>query len=222
MTPMQRWSWKRVAALRTGADRAATLVEYALVSSLLLVVSLVAIDGLSTAADGEINNQAECVSDRPPPTDGDVECQFAPVPPDVTAPDPDVVPPTTAPPNPNPDVFEITAGSPTESPDGGWTIILPVSVERQEWSDPMPEPEPAEGIEVRARIRLRDPNNPSENLPDPGFTDCDTDAAGECDLEYTVPFPDVEAATMEVIHVGSPNPPDDLPPTEGFVRPSGW
>lgn len=217
MTPPQRWFTSRLAALRGAAARGATLVEYAMVASLLLVVSMVAIDGLTTAADGEVNNQAECVSDRPPPTGGDAGCEFAPTPSDLVTPDPSFVPPTTGSPVPFPDQYTISAGPSSANTTDGWTLILPVQVFR-EIQEPPTDPEGAPSILVRARIQMQDPANPSENLPDPGFTECTTDASGECDLEYAVPFDDVDEATMLIIDVESAPPPDDLPPIQTYTR----
>lgn len=219
MQPRQ-WLSRRLEALRTAASRGATLVEYALVFSLLVVGALGAMDALTDSASEEIDNQALCVADRPPPTDSEADerCHFAPTPTDVITPDPSIVPPTTAPPNPNPDVYVITAGPTDQTTDGGWTVMQPVALTVQRWSDPLPPSEPAPGIRVRARIQLKDPNT-GDNLPDPGFTDCVTDGAGECTLEYTVPFPDVLQVTLLVIGVDSPNPPDTMPPMATFDRP---
>jgi hypothetical protein len=217
----RRWMDERREAMRSGASRGATLVEYALVFALIAVVSLAALQFLSESASNEIENQALCVSDRPPPTDSmaDERCQFAPTPTDLIAPDPSIVPPTTAPPNPNPDVYAVAAGPTDQEVDGMWTIFQPVSLTVQTWADPLPPVEPAPGIRIRARIQLRDPNNPPNNLPDPGFTDCVTDGAGECTLEFTVPFPDVVQVTLLVIGVDSPNPPASVPPMATFDRP---
>ena len=52
-------------------ERGATLVEYALVFAMLIVGSLGAIQFLTDNAKEQINNNADCVSKRPPP----VECQ---------------------------------------------------------------------------------------------------------------------------------------------------
>jgi hypothetical protein len=219
MRPRQ-WVNTRLEVLRTQPSRGATLVEYGLVFSLLVVVSLGALGFLNDSASNEIENQAVCVSDRPPPTDqlADDRCRFAPVPTNVTAPDPNVVPPTTAPPNPNPDVYAIAAGPTDQDVDGAWTVIQPVSLTLEVWQDPPAGPQPAAGIRIRARIQMRDPVS-GENLPDPGFTDCVTDSDGECTLEYTVPFPDVAQVTLLVIGVDSPNPPASVPPMATFVKP---
>ena len=212
MSSRQRWFSKRLDALRHGASRGATLVEYALVLSLLVVGGLASYEYLSDAAEAEVENQADCVSDRPPPGD----CSFAPVPPDVVHPDPNVGPPPTWAPAPSFDHYTIEAHS-SDAEDDPWTLILPVTV-FVEVTEPPTDPEGTPGIRVRARIQMRDPDNPGQNLPDPGFTECVTDAFGDCDLRYTVPFPDVEEATMVILGVDAPNPPDDLPSMRTFQR----
>lgn len=213
------WLACRGCALRRAANRGATLVEYALVASLLLVGVLAVLDRLTEAADSEVNNQALCVSDRPPPTVGDDQCAFAPVPDDVITPDPDVVPPTTAPPVPNTDLYTVQA-QPAADEGPAWTIVLPVSV-LIEVQEPPTDPVGAGGIRVSARVQMKDPNNLPNNLPDPGFTECITDAMGQCELRYTVPYPDVQDITMLVTGVEVPNPPTDLPPMISRTRPPG-
>ncbi len=52
---------------RKTRELGATLVEYALVVSLLLVVSVGAIQGLEDNTEAEVANDFDCVSDRPPP-----------------------------------------------------------------------------------------------------------------------------------------------------------
>lgn len=208
--------------MRRHPSRGATLVEYALFASLVLVGLLAVLDSISTAAGDEVNNQAMCVSDRPPPTVDDDQCAFAPPPPDLVAPDPNVVPPTTVPPNPNPDVFALSSGTTSMNQNNGWTLVMPVSLTRTVWQDPPGEPVPEAGRTVVARVRFRDPSNPSEFLPGEQFVDCVTDAAGACTLEFAVPFPDVNVATMLVRNVDTPNPPDPMGSLATFERPAGW
>ncbi|MGY6500362.1 MAG: Flp family type IVb pilin [Acidimicrobiales bacterium] len=218
MPALHRWFTRRLTALRDHASRGATLVEYALITALLVVVSIAALEFLTNTADGEINNQAQCVSDRPPPT-GDAGCGFAPVPDDVTTPDPNIAPPTTGAPVDDPDTYTIEAATAFE--DGpGWTVVLPVTV-LVEVQEPPTDPTGAPGIRVRARIQMRDPNNPPNNLPDPGFTECITNAVGQCELRYTVPFDDVQEMTMLVIGVDAPGAPSDFPPMITRTRPVG-
>lgn len=203
----------RAEQMRVAGSRGATLVEYALVMALVILVGASAYELLTVAADREIENQAECVSDRPPP---ESECGFAPVPTDVVTPNPNIAPPTTGAPVDDPDLFAITAG-PSDATDSPWTLLLPVQV-TVEIQEPPTDPIGTPGTRVRARIQMEDPNDPGTNLPAPGFTDCVTDDAGKCQLAFTVPFDDVTRATMVVIGVDSPNPPGDLPPLFTFER----
>jgi hypothetical protein len=212
MTPT-RGIATRAAALRAAGSRGATLVEYALVMSLVVLAGASAYELLTAAADSEIENQADCVSDRPPP---ESECGFAPVPTDVVTPNPNIAPPTTGVPVDDPDLFAVSAG-PADAHDDPWTLLLPVHV-TVEVQEPPTEPAGTPGIRVRARIQMEDPNQPGVNLPTPGFTDCVTDADGNCELVFTVPFEDVTRATMLVIGVDSPRPPDGLPPLVTFER----
>jgi hypothetical protein len=209
MRPRQ-WFQTRIEALRTAASRGATMVEYALVGSLVVVVSIGAMEFLTDSASNEVNNQAVCVSDRPPPSDVDNACQFAPVPADVTYPDPNIVPPTTAPIVEFPDIYTIAAGASEDEDDGTvWVLRLPVTVFVEIQEPPAPA-EGAGGIEVRARVRL---NGTFED-----YTACVTGPTGECTLEYGVSQGDVTSVTMLVINVASDPPPDALPSMVTFTR----
>lgn len=75
-------------------EAGATLVEYSLIVALLVVTSIGVLDFLTERANDQVNNQADCVSTRPPPP----ECQAPPVP----TSDPNPVPTTepTVPPLP--------------------------------------------------------------------------------------------------------------------------
>jgi len=78
----------RDAQPRLRRDVGATLAEYALIFSLLIVGSVAAVEFLSAEAGEQIDNNADCVSKRPPP----VECQT----PAQSVPDDyDSFPPTT-------------------------------------------------------------------------------------------------------------------------------
>jgi hypothetical protein len=196
--------------LRAAPSRGATLVEYGLVFSLVVVVGLAAMDAITESASKEIDNQAVCVSDRPPPdADGDT-CRFAPVPEAIEYPDPDVIPPSWQPTDELPDIYTITASMKEEEVVGGvWYLRLPVSVYVEVQEPPVPA-EGAGGIPVRARLRL---NGTIEQ-----YTECVTDDAGECTLEYPVTQADVNHVTMLVIDVGSEPPPEDFPPMVTFTR----
>jgi Flp pilus assembly pilin Flp len=199
--------FERLTRMLRRSDRGATLVEYALVFSLVAVVSIGAIEFLQAQSEEEIDNQADCVSDRPPPSG----CSFAPVPSDVSFPDPGYSPPTSAPPNAE-DIptFAIGVGSDTVT-GTAWGIDLPVSLVKSVSADPPVPDEPVPGVRIRAEIRLQDPLDPSADLALVGNTECTTDAAGECTLHYDVPFEDVDIARMRIIGIDT-NPAPPVPP----------
>lgn len=202
---LERAHWISDRRRRAGA-RGATLVEYALVFSLLVVAALGAIEFLETQSSREINNQADCVSNRPPPSG----CNFADVPADVTFPDPGFSPPTSAPPNPA-DVPTLTLETGSHDTTTGWAVLLPVVLDRPTNTDPPLPPEPVAGVRVRAEIRLRDPADATRDLDERGYTDCVTGPDGRCTLRYDVPYEDVNNVKMRVIGVDS-NPPPSIPP----------
>lgn len=190
---------------RALAERGATLVEYALVFSLVAVASLAAVEFLQRQSEAEINNQVECVSDRPPPGD----CAFAPVPSDVSFPDPGFSPPTSAPPNPA-EVPSLALGTP-EQDDAPlpWQVRRSVTLTRAVPADPPLPDEPVPGILVRGLIRVTDPLSP----PDVLYTfpvECHTAADGTCTLAYTVEQDDVMHVSLQVIGVDA-NPAPTIP-----------
>lgn len=190
---------------RTLTERGATLVEYALVFALVAVASLGAIEFLQNQSQEEIDNQAECVSDRPPPG----ECAFAPVPSDVSFPDPGYSPPTSAPPNPDL-VPTLALGTPEQDdPPLPWQVRRSVTLTRAVVADPPQPDEPVSGIRVRGLIRVTDPASP----PDVLYTfpvECFTGADGTCTLVYNVDQDDVMHVSLQVIGVDS-NPAPTIP-----------
>lgn len=179
------------------ASRGATLVEYALVFSLLVVVSLGAVEFLTNQASDEINNQADCVSARPAPA----ACAYAPVPSDVTFPDPGFNPPTTV--APNPALVPTFAVIPPGRNDVtvGWAVELDVELVLPVHTDPPTDPDPMPGVRVRAEITMRDPADPTQDLAERGFTDCTTGSDGLCTLRYDIPYADVDNVKVRIIGV---------------------
>lgn len=179
------------------ASRGATLVEYSLVFALLVVVAMGAIQFLNDRSDAEINNQADCVSDRPAPA----ACAYAPVPGDVTFPDPGYTPPTSAPPNVD-EVPRFTIIPPGyHDTTAGWAVLLDVELVQPTETDPPTPDDPVSGVRIRAEITLRDPANATQDLAERGFTDCITGADGRCTLRYQVPYDDVDNVKMRIIGV---------------------
>ena len=194
--------------MRARRDRGATLVEYALVFSLVAVVAIGAVQFLQDESDQEVNNQADCVSSRPPPSG----CNYAPVPSEVSHPDPAYTPPPTPAPPPVASPRATLGGMAIISPNP-WTVSGPVHVETQPLGDPLPPPTPNQGVKVRASVVMYYADD-SQVLG--GFgTECVTNGAGDCNLEFTVPDDLVTKIRMTVIGVDS-SPAAELP------TPNSW
>jgi Flp pilus assembly pilin Flp len=203
MQPRQ-WLSRRLEAMRTSASRGATLVEYALVFSLLIVVCMGAIDALTASASKEISNQATCVETRPPPP----ECEGSAIPDEVTYPNPNVFPPAPDPSELPEEIFLVTTGTPdVEGTPSQWAVELPVSVVWTLPVDPQPAPEPQAGVLVRAEVRITQPQSPQ-----PFFAECVTDELGECIIRFDVPYSDATRLRIQLINVESNPPPEELPP----------
>ena len=185
------------------AERGATMVEYALVFALVAVVALGAMEFLVDRSEVEINNQADCVSERPPPS----ACGFAPVPSDVTYPDPGFSPPTSAPPNAE-EIPTFEFGSGSEDFATGWAVLVPVRLTRAVSGDPPLPPEPLSGVRVRAAIRMEDPTNAPNELAEIGYTDCVTASDGWCTLRYDIPYDDVDIVRLRIIGIDTTPAPD--------------
>lgn len=208
MEPTSRWSQITSAIRGTASSRGATLVEYALVFSLLVVATLGSIEYLENQASDEIDNQADCVSTRPAPP----ECGFAPVPSEVSFPDPGYSPPTSAPPVagsiPEFDA-SVSPGPQHALTPNGWEIWRTVELLMPTNTDPPSPPSPVAGIWVTAEVRQADPADADVWLPDRHQIQCQTDANGRCELRWTV-WEDVPKADMRVTNVQHDPPPADL------------
>lgn len=188
------------------ASRGATLVEYSLIFSLLVVLAMGAIQFLNDRSDAEINNQADCISNRPAPAG----CAYAAVPSDISVPDPGFSPPTSAPPNAA-DVPEFNIIPPGyHDTTTGWAVLLDVELIQPSETDPPTPDEPVSGVRIRAEITLRDPANAAQDLPERGYTDCITGANGRCTLRYQVPYDDVDNVKMRIIGIDT-DPAPEIP-----------
>jgi hypothetical protein len=157
----------------------ATLVEYALITSLLVVVSIGAIDYLTDESTEETQQQADCISTRPPP----VSCQIPTAAVTTTAPPPGSPPPPPPtpppPPIPPPPPSGATAGTPPPPAPGpapgSWTITSP-EITVMSGDDP---PFPLSGAVIEFTVEIEDPLNPgSWSVVATGT--CTTDASGSC------------------------------------------
>jgi len=187
-------------------ERGATLVEYALIMALVVFAAVASIEFLTDRSDREVNNQADCVSMRPPPP----SCQVGAIPPNFVPNDPGYSTPTTAPPvgPPAPQatvVLPALAGPTPAPPDTTWFVEVAVSVQTPAVADPPFPAQPLAGAPVSARVRLVDPANPAVFLGFSEFVSCTTDASGSCTLRYDViaPFLSVNALRVDQITVNT-------------------
>jgi type II secretory pathway pseudopilin PulG len=180
---------------RARGTRGATLTEYALGVSVLVVASLMALSWLSTQAGKEAEAQADCISTRPPPT----TCVQSPVPAPTTSSPPSSAPTTTSggPAPTDPETTTTTAPPPTASATGGsattelladgtWKVTAPVAI--------AVDGTPVEGARVSARLVVG---------RQPLLVECTTDVNGACSL-VVEPIPaDVDSTRLTVLSVVS-------------------
>lgn len=201
---MPEAEWERGA--RGRRQRGATIVEYALALTLLVIGVFAGAKFLERSAAREVNNQADCVSMRPPPppvTDASGEvvsgCQVRA----VTTSTSITSAPTTAPAPPPPPTpadagfaGTTTSGSFTTS----WSATTTVSVTGGGT--------PVEDADVVLRIRLNDTaGNPTGST---FFGSCTTGGSGTCDVTFDVPTPGTPSITVEIDRVTFP--PDTFEP----------
>jgi len=156
------------------------LVEYALVLALLLVGSLGVIRFLEGEAADEVDEEAECMSMRPPPPG----CQ-----PRAVTTSTSLVGPTTT---------NSTTTTIVPVASIAWQDSRSEVVTVDTW-DAVTEPEvtapdsdglsqPVQGATVQVEAVVTQP--PPESTP--FFLTCVTDATGRCELRFTTPFPGVQ------------------------------
>jgi Flp pilus assembly pilin Flp len=193
--------------LRRG-ERAATLVEYALVVSVLLVGSLAAIRGMEDSTRAEVANDFDCVSDRPPPP----SCQRHPLTTTTTT----TTPPPTTPPTPVPDPALNTAEWTAPAYVRSCASPLACTFQVYTWSfsagfrllDSNGSPIAARSV----TIQLWDstPPGPERELRQ---VDCTTDADGACSVSATgttflsTPGPQLRAAVTQIAGQPTLTPP---------------
>jgi Flp pilus assembly pilin Flp len=185
MRPRHHWFADRHHACRRAAERGATLVEYALVVSLVVVVSLAAFERLTEVAGDEVDNQAACVSTRPAPVGAG--CNVSPFPPDIETPNPNVVPiPPNLPPEARAPV--LSAAAPRVTDEGGqWRVEWPITLVLPGSGEPAPPDEPLGGVQLTGYMLLPVPNSsPLAFQGTQHFTNCTTNASGTCDLTFVI------------------------------------
>lgn len=178
----------------------AALVEYALVLVLVVIGSIGAIDALEDDASDEVDNQATCLEERPPPA----ECQAAPNTPlgvggggvggDPGGGDPG---PTESV-NYGPGTLTTTRGSgPRFDVDLTFTLL----------DDSVPLPLPLEGEVVTAQIVITGSSVPGR-VGEFTYVTCTTGALGVCTFSFDSRFDDVTSMTLQIVAVGADTPYD--------------
>jgi hypothetical protein len=202
---------------RSRADAGASLTEYAVGFSLVVVASLVAVQFLTRAAQQESANQADCISSRPPPA----SCVRQPVPATTTSsptssvptsstssPPPTDPPSTTAPPTTVPPPSStITGGSGTATANANgltWDVAAPVTL-----ADDQGQPVADAVVSGVVTIGRQ-----------PFAVSCTTDAAGGCTLTFVDIDNGIDGLSLTVTRVESQPPTaPPYPPTLTFSRP---
>lgn len=174
-------------------DRGATVVEYALVLALFVVASIAAAQFVEDETGKEVDNQANCLSTRPPPT----SCQLAAIDPvgggaagnggpngggGVPTTETAVVLPAGAP--------QTTSNGPLFDAEVGFTL-----------TDTSGQPIPDEVMTARVTV-TPPPINPASRAGEFFYVDCVTDNDGSCTFEFNSRFSDVQEVSVDVISAG--------------------
>jgi hypothetical protein len=187
-------------------DRGATLVEYSLITALVLVGSLGAIELLTERGQEETDRQVDCVAERPPRA----SCQIPAIVTTTTAMPPST--PTSAPePPPLPTEASVSDVTTEDLGDGNWSATVTFTVAEVD-SDDIPGP-PYDGAVVNVAWQV------------PGFPpvagSCTTNSDGECSVTFvpTELSPTAGTVTIRVTNVISDPPVETLPPNETISAP---
>lgn len=193
----------RLHAGRRGAfnDRGATLVEYATVSALLLVVSLGALQFVGDSASEQAQSEANCISTRPPPD----SCQVptAALPTSTTTVPVSTTSTSSTTPSTIPSTVPLGSSSFTDvtlsDPDflGGRTLDVNVSVVDAVGA-------PVAGAIVTFEIRYSDQDDaPYDPIIPIEQKTCTTDVTGTCNPPITFDIPGGEGIQYVEVNVVS-------------------
>ncbi len=206
----------------------ATMVEYALIMSSLVVVSLGAVQFLQDRATDESLNQADCIAERPPTASCQIRAITTTSTPSTvvttattggtgTAPSTGSTTTTTTIPPPDPNLAVWDDPSPnwsgdadpplsqsTTGPGGSWDATAIIGVRS-------PTDDPAVGVQVRVKWT-------APGLPLPQYQTCTTGADGSCTFTFTLDS-SVTSALATVVQIISDPPVDSIPGPLPFVKP---
>jgi Flp pilus assembly pilin Flp len=200
------------AGARCRGHRGATLVEYALGIALVVVVAIPAVNWLSGNADKETNNQAECISTRPPPASCQVRAAVPPAPDGGDdeggeggeAADPcedadgGAIPgcvPEEPPPPPLP-IGATWAGRAGTTGSQRW-VEVDIGLSRSDST-------PVAGAQVVLRFEITEPSDLGSF-----FGDCTTNSAGVCTVRFDSPYSDVQEVQVSRQAIINTDPPVD-------------
>ena len=183
-------------------DQGATLVEYALILAFVVVGSIGAINYLTAEGDDQIENSADCVSERPPPP----SCQIravtttsattSPLPSTTLPPTTTTVPPSSQAtaliisPNPTPAQVIASLTLTTTEPDGeGQPVVVGVA-----------------GAVVYFDIVTTAPGGNQVTT-----ATCTSAADGSCSMTTALPYSDATSFEIRVVRIDSNPPVTTLP-----------
>lgn len=216
---MRRWGARR----RSSRERGATMVEYALIMSSLVVVSIGAVQFLEDRATSESRNQADCIAERPPKA----SCQVRPIETTTTV---SIPPPslTTA-----PTTSSTTTTTTTTIPPNVATWDISGSADWTGDTDPPASQSVAAGTDWTATAIIR--VGTAAGDPAPGVTvrmkweaadlaipeyppPCVTGADGTCSFTITLSSASPNA-TATVVQITSSPPVASIPGALDFPKP---
>lgn len=189
--------WSRSLRRRLNS-RGATLVEYSLVLSALVVVSIPAAQWITEEGSAEVANQASCVSQRPPPSScliPAITTSTATVPPSITTTTAGI-PTTTAPPPP-PSAAAWGTATATRTSSTSWYVNAPISVTNSGT--------PVAGAVVQVRIQIVTP------AAGTFYSTCVTDPAGACTINWVVPITNATQVRLTPTQITAYPPVTTLP-----------
>ena len=181
-------------------SRAVALVEYALVLGVLVVGSLGAIEALEDDAADEVDKQAECISERPPP----VTCQPAantPLGPGGGGVGGD---PGGGDPGPT---ESVNFGPGTLTATRGADPIYDVEITVTLLDDSAPLPLPLEDEVITAKVTYTGSTFPGR-IGKFTYVTCVSNGVGVCTFSFDSGFDDVTALTFQIVSVGADTPYD--------------